>query len=325
MAEGRIDFELPLSRRRGTGPVITIWLQRHAQSFFFSLGQLTRNPGASLLTVLVIAVALALPCGLYSVLQNAEQVASRWESSAQLSVFLTPGTSLKQAEERARKIQQWSEIESTHLITPAEALAEFEARAGMSGVEILLDGDNPLPPVISAQMATNISSDQVAEVAKRVDQWEGVDVVELDQAWLQRLQAIIGLIQRGVSILGALLFVGVILIVGNTIRAGIDMRREEIEISLLFGATNAFIRRPFLYAGLVMGLAGAILALLIVAAGLCLLAGPVREVSTLYASTYSLKVPSAGEGLMVLLIGSALGGGGAMVAVGRHLRPVSAT
>lgn len=323
VAELRPEFELRSYRSRSSGPMASAWLQQHAQSFVFSLGQLIRSPGTTALTVLIIAVALAVPCGFFSLLHNASQLASRWEGGGQLSIFLAASTSLADAEARGRRMRQWVEIDTTRVINPADALREFETKAGISGVQLLLDGHNPLPPVISARIAQGIDEEQMAEVIRRVNEWDGVDSVELDRAWLQRLKAIIRLVERAVWVVGVLMFLGVLLTVGNTIRAGIAMRREEIEIALLFGATPAFVRRPFLYAGVAIGLTGALLAWLIVIGGLALLADPIRELSAMYASTYSLSIPGFSEVSVVLAVGAVLGGGGSILAVGRHLKSIS--
>ena len=150
----------------------------------------------------------------------------------------------------------------------------------------------------------------------------GVAQAQFDLEWVRRLDAILRLAQRGVLILALLLGIAVLLVVGNTIRLAILSRRAEIEVIKLIGGTDAFIRRPFLYAGLFQGLFGGLLAWILVAASLALLAGPVRDLAGLYGSGFELAGLGLRAGAILLLGGAFLGWTGSRLAVGRHLRAI---
>lgn len=296
------------------------YLTRHAQVFFYSLGQLLRTPLASLMTVGVIGITLALPAGLYLLLENAERVTGQWEGGAQISLFLKPGVPGPQARQLAERLQARPEVNQVRYISPAEALEEFKRLSGFGEALDALDR-NPLPPVLVVWPAVT----EPARLEALLAEFRGfgeVDIAQLDLAWVKRLHAILGLLRRGVLLLAGLLAVAVLLIVGNTIRLAILNRKEEIEVIKLVGGTDAFVRRPFLYSGWLQGTAGGLAAWLLVSAGLALLAGPVRELALLYASPYALRYPSAVEVLALLGAGGSLGWLASLIAVGRHLRTI---
>jgi cell division transport system permease protein len=146
-----------------------------------------------------------------------------------------------------------------------------------------------------------------------------IDQAVLDLEWVQRLYSMMALGKRLVIALAALLALGVLLVVGNTIRLAIESRRDEIVIVKLVGGTNAFVRRPFLYTGLWYGLGGGILAWLIIGFGLFWLSSPVAELAGLYRSQFELQGLGIGDSLMMWLCGGLLGLAGAWLAVSRHL------
>ncbi|RKZ34549.1 MAG: cell division protein [Gammaproteobacteria bacterium] len=289
----------------------------------FALGQLVRSWGGSLLTAAVIGVALALPAGLYLLLLNVEQVSRGWDGAAQISVFLRPEASDARATSLALALRQRAEFASVRLISRAEALAEFRALSGLGEALNALGQENPLPAVVVLRLrpqAAGAHSIQslVAELAAHPE----VSSAQFDLKWLQRLHALTEIVKRGVVVLALILALGVILIVGNTIRLGIENRRDEIEVASLFGATNAFVRRPFLYTGFFYGVGGAILAWGMVAAAFGVLGQPVAELAALYHSDVRL-LPLGARGALVLVgLGAALGLGGSWLAVGRHLQNI---
>jgi cell division transport system permease protein len=302
---------------------VKAWLLRHLQTFFFSLGQLSRAPASTLLTASVIGIALALPCGLYLLLQNAEALTGRWEGTAQLSLFLSQETSAAQAEQMASVLRGRPEVAAVRLITPTEALAEYREMSRLGEVLDALEGDNPLPTVLVVDLGREARTSESAEtLAAELQELPAVELAQYDLQWLERLFAILEVVRSAVLIAASLLAVGVVLVVGNTIRLGIDNRREEIEIARLFGATDAFIRRPFLYSGFFYGLLGAVLAWVALRSALALLGGPVSELAALYGSAFGLN--PMGPGLNAALIGGGAGLGlvGSWVAVGRHLSAI---
>nr|VFK21283.1 MAG: cell division transport system permease protein [Candidatus Kentron sp. LPFa]VFK34698.1 MAG: cell division transport system permease protein [Candidatus Kentron sp. LPFa] len=297
------------------------WVMRHLQVMFATLGQLVGAPIATLMTGAVIGVALALPAGLYVLLENARGISQGWEGAAQISLFLEIDRTDDEARVLAEELQrQYPQLERVRLITRSQALAEYQELSGFDAVIEALDGENPLPAVLVLYPTASYSD--LPSIRTMLDELQGRDEVEtaqFDLEWLKRLYTMMEIIQRGVLSLGVLLALGVLLIVGNTIRLGIWNRREEIEIAKLFGASDAFIRRPFLYTGLWYGLLGGMIAWLFVAVFFGFLLGPIDELAALYHSSVSLTF-AGGELLRILLaVGAFLGLSGSWFAVGRHL------
>ncbi len=309
----------------GLGNRLLSWVLRHLQVFFYTLGQLTQSPIGTAMTASVIGIALALPAGLYVLLENAQSVSRGWDDTAQISLFLRSDVSEQQATVLAQTIASLAEVSSTRLITRAEALAEFQEVSGFGDALNALDA-NPLPHVIVVQPA--VVHTDAAGIGKLVGQFDAiteVDIAQFDFQWVKRLYGLIEIVQRGVLILAALLALAVLLIVGNTIRLGIENRREEIEIAKLCGATDAFIRRPFLYTGLWYGLLGGLIALLLVSSSLELLRGPVGQLAALYYSDFSLLGLAGLPSVVLIGSGTGLGLAGSWVAVGRHLGAIEPT
>ncbi len=294
----------------------------HVQSLLASLGRMARSPVSTLMTVAVIGIALALPTGLHVLLENVQAVSAGWENSARISLFLQrdlPPDQVRRLEERLRAMPGVATVER---ITPAQALEEFRRLSGFDAALEAL-GENPLPTVLVVEPRLDFTDPALVEhLLDRARSLEGVELAQLDMAWVRRLFALMEIGKRGVLVLGALLALAVLLIVGNTIRLAIENRREEIEVQKLIGATDAFIRRPFLYSGLWHGLGGALCAWLLVSLSLALLAGPVRRLTLLYESDQALLGMNAGATLLLLAAGALLGLAGAWLAVGRHLRRI---
>lgn len=295
---------------------------RHAQVLFYSLGQLARTPFGSLTTVAVIGITLALPAGLYALLDNIQRLSNAWDSSAQLSVFLKVDSNERVAQTLAQKIRARVEIDSVRYISRDEALAEFKRLSGFGDALSALP-NNPLPAVLVIRPKPAHGDAVTLETLKKeIQTMNGVEWVQLDLEWIKRLNAIVELAQRGVWLLAGLLALAVLLIIGNTIRLAVLNRRTEIEIIKLIGGTDGFIRRPFLYAGLLQGLFGALGAWALLALVLALLAGPVQDLAALYGNRFELYGLNAEAGLGLLALGALLGWLGARLAVGRHLRAI---
>ncbi|HET7588020.1 MAG TPA: permease-like cell division protein FtsX [Gammaproteobacteria bacterium] len=290
---------------------------RHAQVLVASLGRLWRHPVASLFSVAVIGIALALPAGMSVLVDNIRTLSGAWEGAARVSVFLKQDVDAATARKLTADVSREPGIKSVRLITADEALAEFRQRSGFGAALDVLD-DNPLPAVlvVTPLSASSGAADQLAD---KLRQRPEVASVQLDSEWLQRLDGIIGIVHRTILIITALFALGVVIIIGNTIRLDIQNRRDEIEISKLIGATNRFIRRPFLYAGLWYGLGGGIAAWILVSASLWLLHGPVQYLAGLYGSQFSLHGLGAGSVFLLLIAGASLGWLGSWCAVARHL------
>jgi cell division transport system permease protein len=293
---------------------------RHLQSFFFTLGLMARAPLATLLTAAVLGIALALPGGLYLLLDNVNQVTGHWDTGGQVSVFLKTEQSDAAAETLAQALRSWNEISRVSVITRADALSEYRSMSGLAEVLDAFEDSNPLPAVLTVEPRLEVQNpSRMKDLVARLSELPQVEVARFDLQWLKRLDAIVDIVLLGVYLLAALLALGVVLIIGNTIRLGIENRREEIEIANLFGASNAFVRRPFLYGGLLYGFFGAVIAWGILALGFALLEPAVARLVSLYGSSFELLGPSGPWVLFLIAGGSALGLVGAWAAVGRHL------
>lgn len=312
-----------VSRQRpGLVSALRTYLLRHAQVFFYSLGQLWRAPFSMLMTSAVIGIALALPTGLNVLLQNAEVLSGGWDGVAKISLFLRTSISDKQAEALGNRLRKLPQVDHVRVISREQALAEFKHQSGFGNALNALD-DNPLPAVlVITPHLKDTQRHTIQDLAQQLKQYPGVKYAQLDRQWLQRLYGIMAIIGRGVFILGAALALAVILVVGNTIRLAIQNRREEIVVIKLIGGTNAFIRRPFLYTGLWYGLFGGLIALVLVELALWLIDGPVENLANLYASQFTLHNLDFGSIFTLLLTSILLGLGGSWLAVGRHLREI---
>jgi cell division transport system permease protein len=296
-----------------------IWLQRHAQVALASLGRLFRNSLSSTMTCAVIGIALALPIGLHVILNNLQTLSGGWDSGASISLFLKQSISDQEAGSLARKLRLHQRVESVELVTKRAALDEFQRRSGFAEALQALDS-NPLPALLVIQPKQEFTTAEAAQrLVRELELLPEADMVQLDLQWVQRLQAITVIAQRAVLVLASLLGMAVLLIVGNTIRLEIQNRHAEIEITKLIGATNAFIRRPFLYTGFWYGLFGGIIAWILVAVSVTLLKGPVANLASLYESAFDLNTLNW-LNILSLLFGSALLGLlGSWLAVGKHL------
>jgi len=301
---------------------LTAYFVHHFQAFFYSLGRIWQNPFSSLMTISVIGIALALPSGLHVVLKNIQGISAGWENAAQISLFLKAGIAEDQAKKLQTSLEAMPEISSVKYLSPDDALEEFRKLSGFGDALNALD-ENPLPTLLIVRPSSKFSAPaQVGSLLARLRNHDEIDLAQLDMEWIKRLYALMEIGKRGVLVLAALLALAVLLIVGNTIRLAIQNKRDEIEVQKLIGATDAFIRRPFLYSGIWHGLLGAIIAWLLVVISLWLLNGPVQRLSLLYDSNFELGSLGLSASFTLLTTGLLLGLLGAWAAVGKHLREI---
>lgn len=317
------------SRREGASQsktrltdVLRSWALHHRGSALDSLRRLLESPFSSLMTWLVIGVAMALPVGLSVALENARSVSSNWDSPAQISLFLRAEMSEEAALRLQETLDERADVGNTLFVGRDEALHEFKELSGFGDVLRNLD-DNPLPNLI---IVSPVQEQPNAEVAQKLQadlaNIPGVDRAVLDMEWVQRLNSLMALSRRLVMALGLILALGVLLVIGNTIRLAIENRRDEIIIIKLVGGSDPFVRRPFLYTGLWYGLGGAVIAWSVIALTLWWLQAPLATLALLYQSSFVLQGLGAWGGLQLLLAGTLLGLVGAWLAVARHLRGV---
>jgi cell division transport system permease protein len=301
---------------------VNAYFTHHLWVLVSTLGGLWRTPLATLMTAAVIGIALALPAGLHVLLQNVQQLSTGWEGTAQMSLFLKQDVSEKSIESLAKKLRGWEGVADVRYISREQALAEFRELSGFGGALESLD-ENPLPAVLVVRPTTQAAEPaQMELLLGRVKELESVDLAQLDMEWVRRLSGIIEVGKRGVMLLAGLLGMAILLVVGNTIRLTILSRTQEIIVTKLIGATNAFIRRPFLYTGIWYGLMGGVLAWLLVAILLGLLSDPVSRLSFLYNSQFSLGGLDLETVAILLGSGVTLGLLGSWMAVGKHLQAI---
>jgi cell division transport system permease protein len=293
------------------------WLSQHWMSFRLVLRRFARTPLPHLFTIIVIGIAISLPAGLYVLLDNVRDVSSRLSSEPQISIFLAPSAGTQEIQQIQDKLRQSPLVARFRYIPRDKALDELRQRSGLGDV---LEGleTNPLPDafVITARDSAPAPLEQLRAEAQR---FPGVAHVQLDSAWARRLDALLRLGNQAVLILAVLLGFALVAITGNTSRLQILTQREEIEVSKLIGATDQFIRRPFLHHGALQGMAGGFAAWAIVSGGIALLNRNVGELAQLYGSDFTLAFLSASDSLSIVGFSAVLGWLGAYVAVGRSL------
>ncbi len=226
---------------------------RHVQALLFALGRLMRQPVASFFTLLVIALALALPACLALLVSNASAATGHLSDAVEVSVYFKPDVSIEKVQQLARTAGARAGIARVRVVPADDALKEFRETSGFGEALEALEG-NPLPHVLSVVPTLEAASPAAVEDLRRyLAAWPEVDAVQLDSDWVRRLDAIVALLRRVALGTGGLLALGVLAVIGNTIRLEIQNRREEIEVTKLVGGSNPFVRRPFLYSGLLFG------------------------------------------------------------------------
>ena len=297
---------------------LNTYLARHAQNCIGALGVLSQQPLASVLTIAVIGVALSLPAGLNLVVSNGQAAAGGWENIRDFSIYLHPDQPLASAEKLKDELTQTGLIEAVRIISATQALEEFQDDPGFGDFVAALE-ENPLPNTLVVRPKVDAGAEALSQLATDLRTRTEIDIVKLDTDWVARLDAFLELMRRGVWIASILLVGAVIVIIGNTIRLDIQNRRDEIEVSKLLGASDSFVRRPFLYTGFWYGLCGSLFALLLLLVTTWLIAGPVERLIALYGSSFSPTGLDGTTSLAVLAGGLLAGLGGAWSAVARHL------
>lgn len=297
---------------------IRSWTTHHAGCLNNSLRRLFHKPLSSLLTMAVLAIALALPGGLYVLSQNLLSLSEHWDTDTQMTLYLNQNVDDQQAELFAEQLSRDPRFSRVDFLSRTDALEEFRQMTEFQQALQYIT-DNPLPAVIILTPTSNIAPDALADLQNELTDRSQVELAQLDLDWIKRMRGIINIVQHAVIIIAVILAVAVILVVGNTIRLEIENRREEIVITKLFGATHAYIRRPFLYDGMWYGLFGGLLASLLIVAALWLLSEPVMRLITLYESSFALIFPNALFVLGITMLGGLLGYLGAWTAVSQHL------
>lgn len=308
-------------RRPGSGIHLSAYLAHHLQSLIFSLGKIYQAPATTLMTVAVIGITLSLPGGFYLFLKNIEAMSGDFRSSSQISLFLDLGLDESRARSLDEQIAAMPDVESTRFISREVSLQEFRQDSGF-GKSIDTLSSNPLPHTIVVEPRLEIDRFRVRNLLGELQALPEVDIAKLDTEWLERLYTILEIAQRGVAIITALFAIAVLLVIGNTIRLDIQNRYQEIIVTKLIGATDAFIRRPFLYGGVWYGLFGGLLSWFIVELGYLAISGPLQRLNLLYQSEHQLITFSLHDFFILLTSSTLLGLAGSWIAVARHLKQI---
>lgn len=292
------------------------WLRQHRQALASALARFPKTAG--LLSALVIGVALSLPAGGYALLEGLRGLGARVTLEPQISVFLRPEAKRAEAESLGAVLKADTRLAHIRFVPREEALKELKSVQGLSEVISAL-GRNPFPDAYVIQ-AKDSSAPGVDALAADLGRLPGVAHVQADAAWARRLAALAGALRSALWLVAAILGVGLVAVTFNTIRLQILTQRDEIEVSKLIGATDAYIRRPFYYLGLMQGLAGGAVALAIVAAGLSLLNREVAVLSESYGSSFRFAFPPPGDAIAIVLFAGLIGWLGAYLSVSRQLQ-----
>ncbi len=298
------------------------YIARHLQVLLSTLGDMARTPASTINTVLIIAITLLLPSMLYVLVKSSEGLSDSWQGRPQISVFLQKQVSDEEAQLIYQEIQFHPSIELAEFVTPKQALEEFRLLSNSANLEQELEflGSNPLPPsIVLMPNAGAAKPDKLNTLKEQLSKIEGIDSIRLDLDWTERFNAILAAVIRIGLLVSGLLGLGLVLIVGNTIKLLIYNRRDEIEITKLVGGTNAFVRRPFLYYGALFGLFGAAFAVafLLLAAGL--VEQPLTRLASLYQRQSLLYNVQAWEVVSLVAFGTVLGWLAARWSVAQHL------
>jgi cell division transport system permease protein len=298
------------------------YLVRHAHALVSSAGHLARAPVATVFTVLVMGLALALPLGLDVLVRNVREATGNFSGAVGMSAYLRTEVTEQRARQLAATARARAGVGTVTLITAEQALTQFRAQSGFGAALDALEG-NPLPHVLAiTPAAPNANPADVESLRRYLAAWPEVESVQLDGAWVARFNAILNLLRRSVLLAAGLLGLGVVAVVGNTIRLEIQNRRAEIEVTKLVGGTNGFVRRPFLYTGALYGLLGGLVGWLVIEASLRALGPAAAQLAQSYGSRFMLAGPGIKDLELLLALGTLLGWLGAWLAAARHLARV---
>jgi cell division transport system permease protein len=292
------------------------WFYLHCRAFVLSLERLVGQPFGTLLTALVIGIALTLPAGGYILLDNISMLARGVSGKPEISLFLSNDASSEQIDAIRQSLKKEQQLATFRFVSRDEALKQLES----SGLSDVLGGiaANPLPDAFILTLRGD-DPENFAALSAKIRDWPGVEHVQLDSAWVKRLAALLELARAMMLVLSVLLGVALVIVTFNTVRLQILTQKNEIEVSRLLGATDRFIRRPFYWFGVLQGVLGGLVALAAVWFGIDALAAPVAKVGETYGTLITLTGPGWKESLMIVAFAAALGWLGTAISVRRHL------
>ncbi len=261
-----------------------MWRWQHARECKRSFRYLWQTPLATIVALGVFAIVLCLPVALYWASDNLNTIAKQWEQGGEITLFLQDNLSEEQAMGLVNQLKLQENIAQITYLTPEEALMQFQSTTDMGDALAVLDY-NPLPAVLTI-LPASMDVEALKQLQLDLDAIPEIATASIDVIWVMRMQSILALLQKTVAILGVLLGVGLLLVVSNTIRGQLIQRKQEIQVAKMVGASNSFVRRPFLYTGFWIGLLGSGLGLLILIMAGAFLKEPLYELLQAYASQW---------------------------------------
>jgi cell division transport system permease protein len=298
------------------------FLAYHFQAATHSLNSLCRKPLATMMTVIVIAITLALPALFWVFTDNLSQLTMGWQRGGHISLYLEPSLSKKEQKVLLQKVRSVQGVGQVSLKSSADGLSELTQQEGMQDIMLYLP-ENPLPSVI--EVVPSLDTDSPAKLdllARQLETLPKIAQVKIDMSWINRLHVILGFAANVSKALMSLLALAVVLIIGNTLRLAIHNRHEEIQILKLIGAPDSFILRPFLYSGIWYGMAGAVVAVFLVNIITLSLGVAVNKLAVAYQMHYPLTGMSIRQILLLVLFAIILGWLGARLSVKRQLSSI---
>jgi len=293
------------------------WLNQHQQALQIVLTRMRHNLLATLMMFCVMGVTLCLPGILYVIVDNLNRLAGDIKGEPQISLFLKQDIKADTTSELDKKLSQNPAVKTYRFVSKESAWQDLQTSSNTAEIAHNLE-KNPLP---DAYFVTpkNIEPAAIEALQQEMQQWPGVEIAQADAAWVKRLYAMLELGKKAILALVLLLGFALIAIIGNTIRLQILTQREEIEVSRLIGATDRFIRRPFLYAGAIYGFGGGLAATLFLVSVISLFNSSVEEIAASYGSNFHLTLPDLLTSIVIIASALSLGWVGSYIAVGRSL------
>ena len=301
---------------------IAAFFRDHAGVIRDSFRYTSHRFGTSLLVWLLIGTAMSAPAGLYLIQRNIEVISRQWDSLNSFSVYFKVGASAGDVEALVQQMRNQIEIKAVTTVTPEEALDEFSSHTEIVDAMTLLHS-NPLPASARATVADDVSVARLGELASQFEAVDAVEEIVVERSWLGRLKAIDELIVRLGWVLGILFGAGAILITAASVRLALEMRVEEIKVLKLVGATNAYIKRPFLYFGVIYGFGGSLVAAMVLSAVLILLETPIGALWSSYGEMVNFQGDEPAFYIGLALVGVIMGAAGGLVALNQRLRDIN--
>jgi cell division transport system permease protein len=296
-------------------------IHQHAHAMLSTLGNALRRPLAISLTVLVLAITLTLPSLLFLGVNHLKVLSNKWSGSASITIFMQANVDQASALQLAQQLEKENNLNEINFLHKDKALEEFTAETGFPNISQSI-GENPLPHILLVQLDKNISHNELSKLIKTIEKHNEINQILWDQQWIQRLHSILEIANQVVLIISVLLSSAVLLVLGNTIRLEIQNKHQEIKVLKLIGATNTYIKRPFLYYGAWLGMIGGLFSMLITLACTIILSPAIENLAKQYQLDFQLIFFSFSELAALIAVSTLLGWLGALIAVSRHIQKI---